>query len=628
MKKLIIFLVLLLAGQAWGAEYYLRVDGTAANKEAAIGPGSTQANCMNIAVHNGETFSSGDIIHIADDGGDFTTALTAPTSGVTYINELGDTPVIDIAGVTSKCFAAVDKTNLIIDGVTALDGAFQVFAFTGTTSDYIIRNSTISAATAATCFQLQEAGTITNNTITASVLADVVSFMLFGSSGDMEWSDNNFIIQHSNNVLTIASDTNYYVLRNTFTLNASTPTSVLTTGIASTGILNFKNNTITATVPTTSRLINVGSGVLDIDMSGNTITVPATQTQTILRIQNQPAPEIYSNTINSLGDSEIIIVESSGTASGVSQVRTNTITSASTTKHGILVGSETTGGGNGDFDGAVIENNNVTMGGTGGASHAIFFGFSADAEIEKNITKDAFFGFVIKGSNTAWSSGGVRYNLAHNVDYGLYAKGVQGVNFTNNTIVTEAQDAYFSTLNTGGDQSTDNILKNNILVNLNSEKLVHLISYSDITDPGDQSDLHPSNNCYWSGDVSNTSFIVDDYNGGAAMTFAEYVIGGRAVDGGNNSAFEEGSICADPLFIDAANGNFRLNPKSPCINAGTNSVVSVGDTDLDGRLVVVPTEIGAYQFYGIGPIPESNIYIPPNWYLPSNLYEPDNLYTP
>ena len=108
------------------------------------------------------------------------------------------------------------------------------------------------------------------------------------------------------------------------------------------------------------------------------------------------------------------------------------------------------------------------------------------------------------------------------------------------------------------------------------------------------------------------------------MSFADYVTGGRLI----NTAFEADSICADPLFVDPENEDFRLKIGSPCINTADDSTLTAGDTDLDGRLWVVPVEMGAYQFMGMGSLPDNNIYIPKNWYLPSNLYTPDNLNVP
>jgi hypothetical protein len=61
MKKLLL-LFLLLSSPAWAATYYLSNNGTAANKEAASGPCTTAANCMNRAVYAGETFANGDVI--------------------------------------------------------------------------------------------------------------------------------------------------------------------------------------------------------------------------------------------------------------------------------------------------------------------------------------------------------------------------------------------------------------------------------------------------------------------------------------------------------------------------------------------------------------------------------------
>ena len=57
----------------------------------------------------------------------------------------------------------------------------------------------------------------------------------------------------------------------------------------------------------------------------------------------------------------------------------------------------------------------------------------------------------------------------------------------------------------------------------------------------------------------------------------------------------------NPLFRDTANGDYRLLPCSPLINAGDNSVVAPGATDLDGRPRILGgrVDIGAYEHPGI-----------------------------
>jgi hypothetical protein len=62
-----------------------------------------------------------------------------------------------------------------------------------------------------------------------------------------------------------------------------------------------------------------------------------------------------------------------------------------------------------------------------------------------------------------------------------------------------------------------------------------------------------------------------------------------------------GNITNDPLFVNYAGGNLRLQSNSPCINSGNNAYV-VGSTDLDGRPRIVggTVDMGAYEFQAPG----------------------------
>ncbi|HEY3269030.1 MAG TPA: right-handed parallel beta-helix repeat-containing protein [Armatimonadota bacterium] len=56
-----------------------------------------------------------------------------------------------------------------------------------------------------------------------------------------------------------------------------------------------------------------------------------------------------------------------------------------------------------------------------------------------------------------------------------------------------------------------------------------------------------------------------------------------------------GNIRRDPLFLDAAHGNFHIQPASPCANAGAAAAALPGDKDIDGapRVSGVRVDIGA-----------------------------------
>jgi hypothetical protein len=58
-----------------------------------------------------------------------------------------------------------------------------------------------------------------------------------------------------------------------------------------------------------------------------------------------------------------------------------------------------------------------------------------------------------------------------------------------------------------------------------------------------------------------------------------------------------GNIVQDPQFVDRTNGNYRLAPTSPCIDAGVNEQWMVGATDPDGnpRIVNGTVDLGAWE---------------------------------
>lgn len=111
---------------------------------------------------------------------------------------------------------------------------------------------------------------------------------------------------------------------------------------------------------------------------------------------------------------------------------------------------------------------------------------------------------------------------------------------------------------------------------------------------------------------------------------ANSIIWGFSVYGYTTNAFKEvtnccvpavgrrgaGCITNDPGFVDAAAGDYRLRPDSPCINAGA-SAPAVGTTDLLGGMRVRGggVDIGCFEF--VSTVLDTNVThgvtVPPEW---------------
>ena len=111
-------------------------------------------------------------------------------------------------------------------------------------------------------------------------------------------------------------------------------------------------------------------------------------------------------------------------------------------------------------------------------------------------------------------------------------------------------------------------------------------------------------NCiFWSNTVGFFQFPTLNSVSGAAVTYSDV----------QGSAAGAGNINADPLFVNAAAGDFHLTAASPCINAGTATALPSGvtlpTTDFDGRPRVIGSapDMGAYEYGTAAPVAVSGL---------------------
>lgn len=93
----------------------------------------------------------------------------------------------------------------------------------------------------------------------------------------------------------------------------------------------------------------------------------------------------------------------------------------------------------------------------------------------------------------------------------------------------------------------------------------------------------------WMG-AANLTISYSDVDGGQSSCY---------VDPGSTLNWGTGMIDANPLFVDAPNGDFHLTCLSPCYGAGDNSAQSLPSVDFEGdpRVIHDNVEIGADEFF-------------------------------
>lgn len=109
---------------------------------------------------------------------------------------------------------------------------------------------------------------------------------------------------------------------------------------------------------------------------------------------------------------------------------------------------------------------------------------------------------------------------------------------------------------------------------------------------------------YWhdcSPSIVNNIIAFNDtglYKFGGGGTLARNDVYGNGIDYAD-PIVATNDISADPLFADAAGGDYHLAPESPCINQGRNNVAGLPTFDLDGegRIHDGKVDIGADEYW-------------------------------
>ncbi len=155
---------------------------------------------------------------------------------------------------------------------------------------------------------------------------------------------------------------------------------------------------------------------------------------------------------------------------------------------------------------------------------------------------------VFGNQNSSLGSLDIKNNMIFSNQIGIHNNLISGIiNVVNNTITNNSTCGIYS-------YSSTIDITNNIIWNPGVPDLLELIT---------QEPILVSYNCIEDGDQENST-----------------------------------NISSDPLFVDAANGDFHLRYDSPCRDKGDNSVVLITDLDIDGanRKGDIVTDMGADEF--------------------------------
>jgi hypothetical protein len=228
-----------------------------------------------------------------------------------------------------------------------------------------------------------------------------------------------------------------------------------------------------------------------------------------------------------------------------------------------------------DSDGAVLDGLTITGGASGeaGGVHAA----NASVTIRNSLIRDNF----ADGSPDAFAGGGV-----------LGASDGISLTIMDSRIVNNQVNQGASGVRAHGGTL---IMTNTIVADNHGDAAIHAngpVSLMNVTiahndggvlfNPPGEATLDVINSIIW----QNQWSISEDPPATKRVTYSD-------IEGGWTGA---GNIDTAPLFVDTANGDYHLQVRSPCIDAGTS--VGAPATDLEGTPRDAAPDMGAYEWSG------------------------------
>jgi hypothetical protein len=585
MKKLLIFLFLLIACPAWGTTYYVNGDtaSTYVGTQGTYGVGNdtnagTSISAPKETIQAALTASgNGDhIIYIAQYT--YTAGFSSTRTGTKTITADGTVSISSASGTTITQTAG----SIIFNNIT-LSGASggKIIQISGGTSSIILNSCTLVGNNLAGGFN-HVAGDITiNNSVVSGAFAD--DFILSGTAttssdvitingltGTLETTGDSFLRTSGSATIDIE---NLGTSTSRFSVTGTPSCIVETNATGKSAAITLKNWYITLDVQFAGSPIRLNGGVYAISIDGLDIVAtanyaPAAASNGIIYIANQVNPQLKNLNITSSGTDDKTHVLIRGGASASSPTLTDsTFTTASESGYLVSFGDEAS------TDVAlaltpVITGNSFNVTAETSSIHTVMIYRHVDADVFRNVFTSAGGGYaiVLKGVTDAtnWTDD-TTPDIAYNLFKGawdhpiLYFKGVSYINVVNNTFAVSG--APIVLVGNDSQNSTNISLKNNIIQAAASV----LVSA-------------PENQSFTS--TNNILYRVDDGAYGSIF--------GACGDGFCTAlewiAAYPSDITGDPLFVSAT--NYHLQSGSPARGAGVN--VGLSNTN--------PPDIGAEPY--------------------------------